>query len=379
MPWQEVTAMSQRQEFVSLASNEDANIRLLCRRFGISPTTAYKWLRRFERDGPAGLAELSRRPEHSPARTTPEVEELLTTLRRRHPAWGARKLRARLTHLGHTGLPATSTITDILRRHGLIAPEDSQQRRPFVRFEHQSPNDLWQMDFKGDFALPQGRCHTLTVLDDHSRFALALQACRNQTRTTVQACLTAAFRRYGLPRRMLTDNGSPWGTCHRGARFTRLSAWLIRYGIAISHGRPYHPQTQGKDERFNRTLQTEVLRGRTFRDHREVQDHLDPWRDVYNLERPHEALGLATPASRYQPSPRPFPETLPPIEYGPDDQVRHADYQGYVSYQHRKIFVSEAFAHQPLAFRPTATDGLLGVFFCQQQVDILDLRNHTDP
>ena len=379
MPWQEVTAMSQRYEFATLASDEDANIRLLCRRFGISPTTAYKWLRRYEHAGPAGLVEQSRRPDHSPERTAPEIEDLLVALRRRHPAWGARKLRARLTHLGHRGLPATSTITDILRRHGLITPEATRQHQPFVRFAHPQPNDLWQMDFKGDFALPHGRCHTLTILDDHSRFALAVQACRDETRPTVQGCLTAVFRRYGLPRRLLTDNGAPWGTSHPGARFTRLSAWLIRYGIGISHGRPFHPQTQGKDERFHRTLQAEVLRGRAFRDHRDVQEQLDPWRDVYNLERLHEALDLATPASHYQPSSRPFPETVPPIEYGPADQVRQADHQGYLHYQGRRIFISEAFAHQPLAFRPTATDGVLAVFFCHQQVDILDLRKHTDP
>lgn len=306
--------MSQRQEFVVLASDPNANVRELCRRFGIGPATAYKWLGRYRLGGLEGLGDLSRRPRHCPGQTAPEVQALAVDLRRRHRAWGGRKIRRRLADLGHPDLPAASTITDILRRHGLMDPSEAAQHKPFTRFEHPLPNDLWQMDFKGDFPLlARGRCYPLTILDDHSRFNLALRACGNSRRTTVQPHLIDVFRRYGLPRRILADNGPPWGSGTPGA-LTHLGAWFIRLGIDLWHGRPFHPQTQGKEERFHRSLKAEVLQGHSFQDCLDAQRHFDPWRDVYNLQRPHEALNLATPASRYHASRRPFPEALPPIE-----------------------------------------------------------------
>ena len=153
----------------------------------------------------------------------------------------------------------------------------------------------------------------MTVLDDHSRFSILLQACANERTETVRECLTAAFRLYGLPVRMLMDNGSPWGNDANHPR-TPLTVWLMRLGIQVSHGRPYHPQTQGKEERFHRTLNVELLQGRRFADWATCQAAFDRWRGVYNTERPHQALDLATPISRYTPSPRSFPETLPLIE-----------------------------------------------------------------
>lgn len=298
-------------------------------------------------------------------------------MRTKHHAWGGRKIRRRLEDLGYTDLPAPSTITDILRRHGLMDASDEAPHRPFLRFEHEHPNDLWQMDFKGQFRLVRGGwCFPLTVLDDHSRFALGLRACGDQKDSTVQDRLTDIFRRYGLPARIITDNGSPWG-CDETHKFTRFSTWLIRLGISVSHGRPRHPQTQGKDERFHRTLKVEVLREQSFRDNEHAQTHFDRWRDVYNLERPHDALGLATPASRYQPSHRPFPECLPAIEYGPGDVIRKVNKDGYFTYQGRTCKISQAFRGHPVALRPTTTDGLLDVFFCHQKVAQIDLRNHT--
>ncbi len=275
-------------------------------------------------------------------------------------------------------IPAASTISDILRRHGLIDPEQSYKHTPFVRFEQAQPNDLWQMDFLGHFPLDDGhRCHTLTVLDDHSRFCLVARACTNQTGATVQQHLSSAFRRYGLPRRILSDNGSPWG-CDSTYRYTWLSAWLISLGIGISHGRPYHPQTQGKDERFNRTLKAEAIGARRFGDIDQVQrSAFDPWREVYNLQRPHEALAMATPAIRYAPSPRLFPEQLPPIEYGPSDIVRRVQADGYFSYKTIRFKISQAFTGHPVALRPTNCDGQLAVFFCHQKVATIDLRSQT--
>ena len=212
MPWKEVSIMSQRLEFVTLATAENANIRHLCRCFGISPSTAYKWLDRFQSAGANGLEDRSRQPHHSPLRTSTEMEETVTKLRCKHPAWGGRKLEKRLRDLGHAGVPAPSTITAILQRHQLLDPKESAKHQAFLRFERAAPNELWQMDFKGEFKLPQGRCYPLTILDDHSRFAVALEACARNTKNITQTAMIQVFRCYGLPDWITCDNGSPWGS-----------------------------------------------------------------------------------------------------------------------------------------------------------------------
>jgi transposase InsO family protein len=375
MPWMETSAMSERLEFVQLAAQADTNMSELCRRFGIVRATGYKWRDRYLQDGSPGLVDRSRRPKSSPAQTPPTQEQLVVALRRQHPAWGGRKLRARLQALGLGDLPAPSTITDILRRHGLIDPETSAAAGAWQRFEHPEPNDLWQMDFKGHFATENGRCHPLTVLDDHSRFNLILQACSDEKLLTVKNHLVGAFRRYGLPRRMLSDNGRPWAAGDHP--YTQLSVWLLRLGIGVSHGRACHPQTQGKDERFHRTMAAEVLRGRCFRDNQDVQRHLDPWRVIYNHQRPHEALGMQVPASRYRTSPRSYPENLPPVEYGPADQVRKVGKYGVFNFQGREIFLSEAFRGEYIALRPTSEPPIWMVWYCQQPIDQVDLREHS--
>lgn len=249
MPFKESTTMSQRLEFVLLASAENANIRPLCRRFSINPTTGYKWLRRYREAGADSLQDLSRKPLRFPGQTSPDLEQAVCLLRQQHPAWGGRKLRARLLALGHKHVPSPSTITAILRRNLLIDPIVSESHKPFIRFQHPKPNDLWQMDFKGDFPLRTGRCYPLTVIDDHSRFVLGLIACDNLRASTTQSALEGVFRRYGLPYRMTMDNGAPWGQV-RGQHclWTQLTVWLLRLGIRASHSRPHHPQTQGKDE-----------------------------------------------------------------------------------------------------------------------------------
>ena len=378
MPWQEVSTMSLREEFVALASQEGANVRARCRQFGISPTTGYKWLGRYREQGAPGLADQSRRPRTSPARTAADVEAAVVALRRAHPAWGARKLRARLLALGHQAVPSPRTSTAILRRHALLDPAAAARHRPWQRFEHDAPNALWQMDFKGHFPTLRGRCHPLTVLDDHSRFALALEACPDEQATTVQARLTALFRRYGLPARMLMDHGAPWGDAGDQPH-TLLTVWLLRLGIAVSHGRPAHPQTQGKDERFHRTLQAEALRDRTFTDLADCQRQFDRFRDAYNLERPHEALGFATPASRYRPSPRPFPDPLPPVEYAPGELVRKVQRDGEIHLHGRVYQVGKAFRGYPVALRPTLDAGVLAVYFCHQRVATLALCQAAAP
>lgn len=373
MPWEDRSIMSQRLEFVLAASQPGANISALCLQHGISRTTAYTWLQRFADAGAAGLQNQSRRPHHSPRTTPPAVAARVIALRQQHPAWGGAKLRSRLLAMGCPGVPSASTITAILGRHGMLNPERGAGQAAWQRFEAAAPNELWQLDFCGHVPLDgAGRVHPLSVIDDHSRFAVALVACPNQQRTTVQQALEAAFARYGLPHRILADNGQPWGTCGNGG-LTMLEAWLIQLGIDISHGRPYHPQTQGKVERFQQTLRTEALGWRCFPTLAACQTAFDRWRDVYNLERPHQALHLAVPGSRYQPSPRQFPATMPAIEYGPDDIVRQVNSQGVISFRNRRWWVSRALRGCPVTVRPTTTPGHFAVYFCRQQVADIDL------
>jgi len=378
MPWREVSTMSERCEFVKLALAEGVSMTELCRRFHISPKTGYKWLQRFNADGVEGLVDRSRRPRRSPRRTGGRLERVVLAMRETHPAWGGRKIAALLRGRGHEDVPSPSTITAILRRRGCIDPAESPKHRAWHRFEHPVPNALWQMDFKGHFALSRtGRCHPLTVLDDHSRFSLGLQACSNETAVTVQQRLTCIFDRFGLPERMLMDNGSPWSG-QEVTDNTQLGVWLMRLGIRVTHGRPYPPQTQGKDERFHRTLQAELLGRQTWPDLLSCQRAFDRWRDVYNLERPHEALSMAVPASRYRPSGRPFPAVLPPIDYGPDAIVRRVQGKGEIYFRGRVYRLGRAFIGHPVALRPTVRDGQWRVVFCQQALGAVNEHvNHA--
>jgi transposase InsO family protein len=307
-----------------------------------------------------------------------EKESLVLRLRDEHPAWGGRKLRAVLLQRGTTEVPSASTITEILRRHGRLSAAESSKHTAFQRFEHAAPNDLWQRDFKGHFGLEDARrCHPLTVLDDHSRFNIGLRACGKEQGTTVRAELTSMFRRYGLPRRMLMDNGSPWGSDADHVPTPR-TVWLLWLNIQVTHGRPYHPQTQGKDERFHRTFQAEVLSRGSFRTLADCQPRFDPWRDVYNQERPHEALDMQPPASRYRRSERPFPEVLSPLEYAPDCQLRKVQQEGWLSFRGREFRVGKAFRGHALGLRPTTNGGRWEVCFGPHVLGEIDLRSDTD-
>ena len=377
MAWSEVKdTMSFREEILSLGGRPGANIRELCRRFQVSPKTFYKWLKRSHVEGVVDLSNRSRRPHHSPTRTETAVEINILAERAEHPSWGARKIRRVLLNRGQGELPANSTVHRILQRNGRIDPAESSKHQPWQRFEHEAPNELWQMDFKGWFRTnDQQPCNPLTILDDHSRYVVCLEACLNQRTDTVQAQLTATFRRYGLPERMTMDNGAPWGN-DLEHRHTPLTAWLLRLGVRVSHSRPYHPQTQGKDERFHRTLDVDLLRWHNFRDMEHVQKHFDDYRHVYNRQRPHQALDFEVPASRYRASTRSFPEQLPPIEYDLGDIVRKVDPKGHLRYQSRAYTVGKAFHGYPVALRPTTEDGVLNVFFCHQNIGRIDLREN---
>lgn len=358
MAWRELSIVEQRSEFVVLAMADGANVARLCRRFGISRVTGYKWIARYRALGAIGLEDHSRRPRSSPERTEDRVERAVLELRSRHPAWGGRKLRARLLAMNHNDAPSASTITQILRRHGCLDASASEKHTAYVRFERERPNELWQMDFKGHVPMHVGgRCHPLTVLDDHSRYNIGLRACNNEQRETVQAELTTIFRRYGLPQRILADNGPPWGVPQGMGRHTRLTAWMLRLGVEISHGRPQHPQTQGKEERFHRTLNAELLSRQELRNLEHAQRSFDAWRDIYNLERPSEAIGMVTPATRYRPSEREFPEKLPTLEFSPDDRVRRVKRDGSLSFANLFWYVGEAFKGERVGVRETA-DGI---------------------
>jgi transposase InsO family protein len=369
MPWQECSRMTERQEFIALARQEGANIAALCRHFSISRKTGYKWLDR-ARAEPA-CTDRSRRPHTSPHTTPAAVAAAVLALRAAHPTWGGRKLHHALARQGVVQPPAPSTITAILRRHGLLTPEP--EPRDFRRFAHAAPNDLWQLDFMGHRALDQGRVHPLTLLDDHSRFALLVAACGDQQHTTVQERLTAVFRHYGLPRIILCDNGSPWAPAGE-VGLTRLEAWWLRLGIEPWHGRPYHPQTQGKVERLHGTIAAEVFGTRQFADLPATQAAFDTFRAIYNHERPHEALDDAVPVDRYHLSPRLFPETLPEIGYGPEDQVRVVTEHGSIQWQRRRAFVSRGLVGEAVGVRPTAEDGVWQVYYCHRQVATIDRR-----
>jgi len=308
-------------------------------------------------------------------RTDAATEAAVLALRDQHPTWGGRKLRARLRALGTVAtVPSARTITAILDRHGRLDPVESAKHTAWRCFVHPAPNDLWQLDFTGHVALGAGRCHPLTGLDDHARFLLGLVACADEQEPTVRLALTAIFQRYGLPWAILSDNGPPWGTPHPTQPLTVRSIWLIRLGIVVPHGRPHPPQTHGNVERLHRTLKADVLRGTPYRDLATCQAAFDAWRMTYNVERPHHALDLTPPVRHYQPSPRPFPAPLPEIAYGPDDVVCTVRRGGQIAYQGRDVFLSQALRGQPIALRPTLTDGVLDVYYCQHRMGHLDLR-----
>ena len=320
VPFAERRVSDLRAEFVGLASQPGANRRELCQRFGISAPTGYKWLRRYAVEGPAGLRDRSR------------------------------------------------------RRHDRLDPtQGAGQPRAWQRFDHPYPNALWQMDFKGGWPCGPGRCHPLTILDDHSRYALGLAACPNQRTATVQAHLRTAFQRYGLPDRLLVDNGSPWGN-HPAHPYTPLTVWLRRLGIAVSHSRPYHPQTLGKDERFHGTLERDFGRQPPRPDLAAWQASFDAWRHEYNHVRPHVALALAVPARRYRVSPRPYPAELPPVPYGPDDHHRRVGLGGRLSFQGHRLRVPKGLRGETVAVRPTAVDGCWTVHVMTDQLATIDLR-----
>lgn len=348
MPWQEFTVMDARRDFVALARQEGTNIRELCRRFGISPKTGYKLLHRFAAEGVAGLADRSRRPHRSPRQTPDAMVAHVLAMREAHPTWGGRKIHHALIRRGLADRTATT------------------------RFARAAPNELWQLAFMGHRPLRTGRVHPLTLIDDHSRFLLALVAATTEDLATVQP---AVFQRDGLPWEVLCDHGPPWGHVTKGRRdWTRLEVWLLRLGITITHGRIRHPQTQGKIERLHGTIAADVFGTRVLADVAAAQTAFDAFRTAYNHERPHQALADAVPAERYRASDRAYPERLPDLVYAADAQIRKVAPNGTISVQGRRVGVGKAFGELSVGLVPTPIDGQYRVQFAHQVIGTIDLR-----
>ena len=274
MPWKETSTMIEREQFIEESKIGLLNFSELCKKYNISRQTGYKWVKRERQFGVNGLKNLPRKPRHSPNQTSAEIEKEVLKVRFAHPTWGGRKIRHVLIREGMDHVPAASTITAILKRNRKITAEESRKREEYKRFEYESPNELWQMDFKGYFPLMDGtNCHPLTIIDDHSRFLVGLRACPDEKALTAQEHLGVVFKQYGLPEKMLMDNGAPWGD-DKDSPHTFLTAWFMSMGIKVAHIGAYHPQTNGKNERFNRTLLEEVIAKRGFENLEDAQNFL---------------------------------------------------------------------------------------------------------
>ncbi len=363
MPWKTMDVQDQRVRFVVAASMESRPLSRLCAEYGISGPTGYEWLKRYREHGVAGIAEQSRRPHRSPTQTAAELEQRAVEMRRRYPDWGARKLRVLLAREG-VHLLAT-TIHRILARRGLIEEAD-RHRAAVKRFERSRPNELWQMDFKGPKNWPQP-LGPLSVIDDHSRYLVALAAIGRPDGGLVRSQLQQAFEQCGVPEAMLMDHGTPWWNWQSFSGRTHLSLWLMRQGIQLCWSGIQHPQTQGKVERFHGSLQR-ALDKRGMRG--EPQPWLDAYRQEHNHVRPHEALRLRTPSEVWKPSPRPYLPTPPAWQYPQGAWTLKVDCQGTIDIQGRRWRIGKTLAGERVHIQPVEQRYM--VFYCKTLVRELD-------
>ena len=379
MPWKEICPMDERLQFVSACVAGEETMACLCRQFGISRKTGYKWLRRYESDGAAGLAERSRAPRSHPNAVSAAVEERLLAVRRAHPHWGPLKV---LRVVGNTSpelpLPAASTVAAIFGRHGLVKARRRRVRAPRGPESltvGREANRVWSADFKGDFLLGNGvRCYPLTVCDHHSRYLLCCQGLLHPRRAPVQALFERLFRTYGLPDVLRTDNGSPFASVGVGG-LSRLSVWWMRLGIRPERIAPGCPQQNGRHERLHRTLKQESLS--PPKTTLGVQQRaFNRFRHDYNTERPHQALDFQTPAQHYAPSERPFPEQLPPMTYPKPYTVRVICEGGNLRWNGHKIFIGHALAKEPVGLKPK-DDGLWELYYGALRLGTLDERKKS--
>lgn len=346
MPWKETSVMEQKIRLVIRAVEGGECVSSLCREFGISRPTAYRWISRYKDVGSIeSLLEHSRRPLSSPLKTAPEIEKRVVELRR-HYGWGGRKLAVLL---GREGIElSVPTVNRIIKRNGLLPRRDCQGIA-VKRFEREAPNELWQVDFKGPLSLAEGPCHPLSIIDDHSRFAVGLFPLATQRTQPVTACFTKAFERYGLPDGILMDHGTPWWSTAGGSGLTRLSVFLIKQGIRLHHGRYCHPQTQGKVERFHRTLGQYLHHWGRPESFRQMSACLSSFRKEYNEVRPHEALLMAAPREQYRPSEKRYNAHPPEWEYPQGTLIRRLNSLGAMRLSGRSYFISLALAGERVA------------------------------
>ena len=348
MPWECRTVEKQRKEFAEAAA-AGGNFSALCRAYGITRRTGYKWLKRYADDQP--MSDRSRRPHTSPGRTPPEVEDRILAVRADNPGWGARTIHAVLERQECPDLPCVRTVNNILDRNGCISPEESQKRKAYQRFQKDHCNEMWQTDFKGEFRTADGRyCYPLTILDDCSRFSIAIEP-RLSTENVVIPAFLAAFREFGLPDSVLSDNGAQFAGFRRG--FTQFEKMLMDYDVLPVHGRIKHPQTQGKIERFHRSMKEELLKHRQFADIEDACGQIAAWRERYNHQRPHEALGMRCPGEVYEPSLRRLPEKIRAYEYGGGYHVIKVNSWGYVRFANCQVYLSETMIGEYIEFRPS--------------------------
>ena len=375
MPWAERKVSQMREEFVKRVLAGEASKSALCREYGISRPTGDKWIKRYE----AGdtLENRSRAPQNRPRETATEMEKKIVAYRQAHPAIGATKLRRILENQGCQNVPSHSTINRIFAKNGLITKEASLAATPHQRFEKSEPNEMWQADYKGHFAMKNGqRCHPLNIIDDYSRFNLCCQAQLTETFEEIRPVMVRLFQEYGMPFSLLCDNGNPWGTA-QSVGFSRFEVWLMELGILTLHGRALHPQTQGKEESFNRSMTKELLKHTTISDQPDAQRQFDAYRDFYNNERPHHALSLDTPSQRYTPSPRAYPKRIRPWEYPPDRELRRVKETGYFNHGGQGYFLSEAFAGKDIAVYPSHIRGCITLQFRQFKIGRIDLERRV--
>lgn len=360
MPWKETGPMEERMEFVSLYRQQLYSMSALCRHFGISRKTGYKWVNRYESHGIDSLRELSRAPHRQARLTPPEIESIILDL-----AWsckvkrGPKKLR-RLLELSDPTIawPAVSTIGAILKRHGMVVPRRRSRKsppyeQPLAGCDH--PNAVWSADFKGWFRTGNGeRCDPLTISDNYSRFLLRCQLVRPPRYETIQPVFENAFREYGLPLAIRTDNGAPFATTGIGG-LSQLSVWLIQLGIVPERIAPGKPQQNPRHERMHRTLKAEACAPPKSTWSRQ-QAALDNFCYEFNHERPHESLGQRFPVEVYQQSPRPYPLVLPEMHYPDDMLTRRVHHQGDIKWKRTNIYLTKILAGQRVGLRQIAED-----------------------
>lgn len=377
MSWSETVEMS-RVKFIADLGSYLYDMTELCEKHGISRKTGYKWANRFGQEGVEGLKDRSRAPKHRPRQTAPEVAERLLELRRQHSGWGPRKLLAWLNkHEPDQDWPRASTVGVLLKRAGLVGPCRRRAARPrpvtVARTEARGPNQVWTSDFKGEFRTGDGRlCYPLTVVDGFSRFVLVIQGLPSVAGAGAWPVFERAFREYGLPRVMRTDNGNPFAGSSALAGLSRLSVRWLKLGIALERIAPGHPEQNGRHERMHRTLKAETARPPAANATRQ-QEIFDRFRHEYNEQRPHEALGQRPPSELYQPSLRPYLGQVPQPEYPGHYEVRSVSRGGEIKWRGEFLFLSQALAGERVGLEEYE-DGLWAVYFGALQLGRFDER-----